>query len=186
MSELREILPPEGGLNKRQRCAAGLSVKTMLCDRCSTPDDAMLQSQREFATASSKICQCGPYQHFVIRPDFSWLSSDPGTTSHDSAIRIKRLFGAECRRSTQARLGLRPAGMDWSQAEHAIYGTLCDPFQTRVCPFLHSIRMQLGRSHNGRFLRHRPERSERCLNYREIVPRPAIVAKGRRCAAGLA
>ena len=28
--ELRKILPPDGGLNKRQRCAEGLSVKTML------------------------------------------------------------------------------------------------------------------------------------------------------------
>ncbi|PHQ31553.1 hypothetical protein CEE69_30510 [Rhodopirellula bahusiensis] len=28
--EQRKILPPVGGLNKRQRCAEGLSVKTML------------------------------------------------------------------------------------------------------------------------------------------------------------
>ena len=30
--EQDQILPPEGGLNKRQRCAEGLSVKTMLHD----------------------------------------------------------------------------------------------------------------------------------------------------------
>ena len=38
---------------------------------------------------------------------------------------------------------------------------------------------------NGRFLRHRPRRSERCHEVREIVPRPVSVAKDGRCAEGL-
>ena len=40
------------------------------------------------------------------------------------------------------------------------------------------------KAYNGRFLRHRPKRSEQCLNYKKIVPMPASVAKQRRCAAG--
>ena len=30
MFELREILPPEGGLNKRQRCAEGLAYRLLV------------------------------------------------------------------------------------------------------------------------------------------------------------
>ncbi len=37
-------------------------------------------------------------------------------------------------------------------------------------------------SHNGRFLRHRPKRSERCLNYEKLYQGQRRVAKERRCA----
>ena len=35
----------------------------------------------------------------------------------------------------------------------------------------------LVRSHNGRFLRHRPERSERCLNYKRLYQCPPALPK---------
>ena len=50
---------------------------------------------------------------------------------------------------------------------------------------LFDAKSQSPRTPNARFLRHRPKRSERCLNYWRFYQRHPRVAKQERCAEGL-
>ena len=60
---------------------------------------------------------------------------------------------------------------------------MCDILRDRIGNF--SRGFQNARSHNGRFLRHRPERSERCLNYGNCTKAMARCQSAKVCPKGL-
>ena len=156
MIELKEIVPRSWPVAKEPRCAEGPCVKTMLSAGAIRTVRSLYVAQRRVRLGKGtdpgvhlssahycdeRICrQAAESNHQAWHQHNAPRRAKSSPTRVHGALRIRLRSGPERSAASQSR---------------------CDLDQLAVVqrPFLKS------RADNGRFLRHRPERSERCLNY---------------------